>query len=239
MTGRPVIAIPALSSAKVKGLRFSASVVANGVIEAVRRAGGDPVLLPPLLDWSDPASRIMRHVDGIVLPGGPDVDPKRYGQRAEDRYAGCDFAGQDEADARAIELASQLRLPALLICRAMQLWNVERGGDLVQHWPQEPRNHVDTVHDVVVVRDSRLAGALGDTADLDAVSVSSYHHQAIGRLGRGLRVVARADDGAVEAIEDESLEIVAVQWHPEDRADRVASDLALFQWVVNAAGRAA
>jgi putative glutamine amidotransferase len=91
----------------------------------------------------------------------------------------------------------------------------------------------------VVVRDSRLAGALGDTADLDAVSVSSYHHQAIGRLGRGLRVVARADDGAVEAIEDESLEIVAVQWHPEDRADRVASDLALFQWVVNAAGRAA
>lgn len=117
----------------------------------------------------------------------------------------------------------------------MQLWNVERGGDMIQHWPQDPQEHVNTVHTVSVEPGSLLETALGSQ---DApVTVSSYHHQAVGRVGDGLRVTSRAEDGAIEALEDASLKIVAVQWHPEDRAASVPSDQALFDWVVKEAQR--
>lgn len=228
---RPIIGVPGLSSAKIQGLRFDASVAANAVLRAIQRAGGDPVVLSPLVDWANPDSRFWGLVDGLVLPGGPDVDPFRYGQLAEASYAGCSYDGQDDADAAAIAAAAEHGIPALLICRGMQLWNVERGGDLVQHWPQQPQEHVDTIHDVEVAPGSALAAALGEAA-AGVVSVSSYHHQAVGRVGEGMRVTARAADGAVEALEDPELNIVAVQWHPEDRSDSVASDQALFDWVV-------
>jgi putative glutamine amidotransferase len=103
---------------------------------------------------------------------------------------------------------------------------------MVQHWPTEALQHTGTVHDVVIDPASRLGGALGGAS---AVDVSSYHHQAVDRVGHGLAVVARAPDGCVEALEDSSLEIVAVQWHPEDRAQTVSTDQALFDWVVESA----
>lgn len=235
MTVRPIVGIAALSSANVKGLRYSASVVADQVILSVVRAGGDPVLLPPTVDMSGPESSVWDCLDALVVPGGPDVDPARYGQEPAESYVGTDYAEQDDADARAITVAEGRGLPVLLICRAMQLWNVERGGDLVQHWPSEPQDHVGTVHHVTVESGSLLAHALGLSAAEHTVTVSSYHHQAIGVLAAGLRVAARSEDGAIEAIEDSRRRILAVQWHPEDRSLQVKSDHALFAWLVDEA----
>ncbi|MGO1545026.1 MAG: gamma-glutamyl-gamma-aminobutyrate hydrolase family protein [Gulosibacter sp.] len=235
MNDKPLIGVPAMSSAKITGLRYSGSVVANAVLEAIARAGGEPVIISPVV-----GSDIWGQLDGIVLPGGSDINPARYGEEADESYAGTDFAGQDDADSRAIAAAEELGLPTLLICRGMQLWNVERGGTMIQHWPSEPQQHVDTIHEVDVEADSRLAQALApvqDGAGGGAVSVSSYHHQAVGRLGRGLRVVARGPDDCVEALEDPEHNIVAVQWHPEDRAATLPVDQALFDWVVREASQ--
>ncbi|KAB1641010.1 gamma-glutamyl-gamma-aminobutyrate hydrolase family protein [Gulosibacter chungangensis] len=243
-----------MASAQIRGLRFSGTVVANAVLESIVRAGGEPVIVSPVAE-----SGIWDRVDGIVLPGGSDINPARYGAEPDETHAGTDFDIQDDADARAIAAAESRGLPALLICRGMQLWNVERGGTMIQHWPSDQQEHVGTVHAVEVDAESRLAAALADaapapapaaaaaaelpTAELPAaelsaaesVTVSSYHHQAVGELGRGLRVVARASDGCVEALEDPSLNIVAVQWHPEDRAETLAVDQVLFDWVVQQA----
>ncbi|WP_420096468.1 gamma-glutamyl-gamma-aminobutyrate hydrolase family protein [Brevibacterium sediminis] len=224
MSERPLIGVPAMSSAKVNGLRYSGSVVADAVLRAIAAAGGEPVVVPPVLD-----SGLLSRVDGIVLPGGSDIDPRRYGQEPDETYAGTDFADQDRADAKAIAAAEEQGIPTLLICRGLQLWNVERGGSLFQHWPEAGVGHVGAVHAVEVTEGSRLADALGRAG---AVDVSSYHHQAIDRLGEGLQVTARASDGCIEAVEDPNHAIVAVQWHPEDRAETEPVDSALFHWVV-------
>lgn len=233
---RPLILVPGMWSAKIQGLRFSGSVVANAVLASILRAGGEPLVLTP-------ESRFDRWdlVDGVVVPGGADIDPARYGATADEHDWPTDFAGQDDADARIIRAAEEHGLPALLICRGMQLWNVERGGTMVQHLPEEPLHHVGTIHQVEIEAGSRLADALGGRGSVD---VSSYHHQAADRIGDGLRVVSRAADGTVEALEDPALEIVAVQWHPEDRAGdgragtgdgAVNTDQQLFDWVVERA----
>lgn len=221
---RPLIAVPAMSSGQVRGLRHSGSVVADAVLRSIAAAGGEPVIVPPVID-----SGLYSRVDGIVLPGGSDIDPKRYGQEPDESYAGTDKPGQDDADAVAIAAAENLCIPALLICRGLQLWNVERGGTLFQHWPASGVDHVGHVHPVSVEARSLLAEALGTS---EGVNVSSYHHQAIDELGQGLRVTSRGTDGCVEAVEDDEHTILAVQWHPEDRAETEAVDAALFEWIV-------
>lgn len=221
---KPLIAVPAMSSNKIQGLRYSGTVVANAVLDAIVRAGGQPIVFSahhPFTAWDE--------IDGLVLPGGADVNPARYGAIADEHDWATDFDKQDDADAAAISAVEKRGIPALLICRGLQLWNVERGGTLIQHLPEDPISHVGSEHDVEIDPESRLAEALGG---LTEAGVSSYHHQAIGELGSGLRVVGRAADGTVEAVEDPDLEIVAVQWHPEDRADRLAVDQQLFDWVV-------
>lgn len=227
MSRKPLIAVPAMSSGQVKGLRFSGSVVADAVLRGIAAAGGEPVIVSPIVD-----SGLYGQVDGIVLPGGSDIDPRRYGQEPDDTYAGTDHPGQDDADARAISAAEELGVPALLICRGLQLWNVERGGTLFQHWPRADIKHVGGVHPVRIEADSRLFTALGAG---DVADVSSYHHQAIDRLGEGLQVTARSTDGCIEAVEDPEHTIIAVQWHPEDRAETEPVDRAVFDWIVAAA----
>ncbi|TLP78838.1 gamma-glutamyl-gamma-aminobutyrate hydrolase family protein [Nesterenkonia sphaerica] len=224
---RPRIGVPAMWSESVNGLRYSGSVVANAVLESIVRAGGQPVMIFPGADFHD-----WDLLDGLVLPGGSDIAPGRYGQEPGPHLSVSDYSGQDDADARAIRAAEALGIPALLICRGMQLWNVERGGSLIQHWPREPQQHVSTVHDVAITPGTLLSHALQGSTSTD---VSSYHHQAVGALGEGLRVVSRAGDGCVEALEDPEHQIIAVQWHPEDRAHHHPGDHALFAWIVSAA----
>lgn len=229
----PLIAVPGMWSAKIQGLRYSGTAVANAVLSAIARAGGTPIVLPPHTDFGG-----WDRIDGIVVPGGADINPARYGAEPDQHDWPTDYAGQDDADAQAIRVAEDLGIPALLICRGMQLWNVERGGSMRQHLPSEPLNHVGSVHEVSVVEDSQLSAALGGVAGID---VSSYHHQGVGNIGQGLRVVASSADGVVEALEDDDARILAVQWHPEDRARGAVdgevseTDSCLFQWIVEAA----
>ncbi len=205
--------------------------------EAVTRAGGRPVLLPPLGGWT---AAEVADLDGLILTGGSDVDPARYGEQPHPRTA-PPHPRRDAAEIELIASARSAGVPILGICRGLQVLNVAFGGSLHQHLPDvvgHARHQVSPAvfHDttVSIAPDSDLADVLGDRAD-----VRCYHHQAVARVGIGLRVVATAPDGVVEAIEavpDSSAEsvagwVLAVQWHPEENLN----DLRLFGALVGAA----
>ncbi len=199
-------------------------------LRAIEAAGGMPVVLPPLGD----AAAFLDRLDGIVLSGGPDLDPDAYG--ASDRHAEL---GPTEPDLDAFELAlaraaDERGLPILGICRGAQALNVARGGTLHQHIPghRQTEPATATTHTVHVDDGSRLAGLVG----VRPLRVNSFHHQAVDALGRGLRAVARAADGTVEAVEAPGARFVlAVQWHAEGLV-RHPRHRALFDALVVAAG---
>ncbi len=208
----------------------SAAVLPSSYVHAITAAGGIPVLLPA--QPTDVDSLVGR-LDAIVLTGGPDVDPDRYGA---ERWPATDAPRyqRDEFELDLLRASTDVGLPVLAICRGLQLLNVARGGTLVQDLPEElgidthrPEPGIFANQHITVDPTSRLAVALGSTQ----VEVSCHHHQAIDKLGRGLISVARSGDGVVEAVEDESAPfLIGVQWHPEERAD-----LSLFSALVEAA----
>jgi putative glutamine amidotransferase len=189
-------------------------------VDAIRAAGGDPVLLSPEADASERA-RAFAAMDGLLLPGGADLDPRRYG---EERLPTTQVeSGRDELEADAWRAARDRGLPVLGVCRGMQAINVFSGGSLVQHVdghdsPAFPSPEARP-HPVQIVGTSRLADILG-MADRNAIEINSYHHQVVrpDQLGDGLAVSATAKDGAqVEAIEasDPDTWVFGVQNHPE------------------------
>lgn len=226
MTAHPRIGVPGMWSNSVHGLRFHGLAVATAVLESIVRAGGEPIPMFPLTALDD--DERYATLDGIVLPGGADIDPTRYGAAPDELTALTDHPGQDEADLQVIRNCIERRIPALFICRGMQLLNVECGGTLTQHASTDPIDHVGSIHPVTATEGSLLAQAWGDTER----DVSSYHHQTVEVVGAGLRTTATAPDGAVEALEIEGLPILAVQWHPEDRSATEHTDAALFEWLV-------
>lgn len=203
--------------------------------DAVRRAGGVAILLPPQPVDERIAARVLDGLDGLIVTGGKDVDPARYGQQphpATDAPRPDRDAWEDALLAAAIERD----LPFLGICRGLQLLNVARGGSLHQHLPDlvgttryNAGGGVFTLNEVTVDQDT----VLGDTlASSPTLGVRSYHHQAVDRVGEGLLVTARSDDGTVQGLElDGARYGVAVQWHPEEDAD----DIRLFEGLVQAA----
>ena len=201
-------------------LHFAAAVP---YVKAVRRAGALPVILPVIdPDDRDEIDSILDAVDGVVVTGGCDVEPALYG---------ADVAPETgPRDATEIALCRALverDLPTLCVCRGIQVLNVALGGTLTQHVPQHSRDDLynETVHDVTLAPDSRIAQAIG----CESLGVNTLHHQTIDRLGDRARAVAWADDGTVEAIEVEGApHVLAVQWHPEMMRHR-PEHLALFQ----------
>jgi putative glutamine amidotransferase len=185
-------------------------------VDAVGRAGAVPLVFP-VIDPDD-AENLLAVVDGLILTGGGDVDPVRYGEQAHPETYGVD-AARDAIEFRLLELALTHDLPVLATCRGMQVANVVLGGTLVQHLPTVTENEhrqfgrwQEGVHGVRVDPDSRLAALLGRTE----LEVNSLHHQAVATPAPGLRPVAWADDGVIEAVEPVGEErLVAVQWHPE------------------------
>jgi putative glutamine amidotransferase len=176
---------------------------------------------------ADELERRLAAADAVVVTGGEDVDPALYGGDVDHPHGGQTFPDADRAQIALVRRAVEARVPLIGICRGMQLVNVALGGDLVQHLEG---GHVaadvdDSMvdHAVRVAADSRLAQVLGATA----LDVRSSHHQAVDRPGRGLRVVAWADDGTAEAMEHEEAPLWCVQWHPEDAGSRgtVLTDL--------------
>lgn len=221
---RPFIAIPAIRSPRIGGLRRSGVVAAERIVECVFRAGGEPFLLPP---GGDAGGR-LRYAHGAVVPGGADLDPSVYGQTRHERTAESDPV-QDAYDIAIVRALLERRLSVLAIARGMQVVNVALGGTLIQHLDENvPVPHREGMHRVLLEPGCGTALAIGGRT----VFVSSYHHQALDRIGAGLRVVGRADDGCVEALEHNSAPILAVQWHPEDNAHRDPQQQALFDAVV-------
>ena len=182
-------------------------------LQAIERAGGVPVVLPPCV--SD-VEGLLARLDAVCLSGGPDLDPAAYG--APDRHAelGPTEPSLDEFELALARAALDRAVPVLGICRGAQALNVACGGTLHQHVPDH-RQAVpgcEPSHDVEILAGTRLAGLLG----AGALRVNSFHHQAVDRLGDGLRVAARAADGTVEAIEGPGFAL-GVQWHAEALAD--------------------
>ncbi|HVV91543.1 MAG TPA: gamma-glutamyl-gamma-aminobutyrate hydrolase family protein, partial [Solirubrobacterales bacterium] len=189
-------------------------------LKGIEGAGGLPLVIPPL----DPAAiePLLDRLDGICLSGGPDLDPALYEAEPHPEL------GPIEPDLDRFELAVAARadareMPMLAICRGTQALNIVRGGALHQHLPDVSTEvaHRQTgpgdepSHPVAIDPDSRLAEVFGD-GELEITDVNSFHHQAIDRLGDGLRISARAPDGTVEAIEDPSRRfLIGVQWHAE------------------------
>jgi putative glutamine amidotransferase len=222
---RPLIAVIGQRCATVPILRFSATIAAEAICEGVYDAGGEPSILhgPDAGPGDEFASRLERF-DGVLMPGGADMDPRRYGQEtAADEVYGV-VAFQDTLDLAVAEVVLTSGLPTLAICRGLQVINVALGGTLTQHLPESDVQHWNTVHDVAVEPGSRLHDIVGS----DTVPVSSYHHQGLDRLGEGLTVVGRAPDGVAEAVEHKSADLIAVQWHPEDLQKSSRTDAALF-----------
>lgn len=226
---RPLIGVPGMWSGSVRGLRFDGIAVAVEVLRSILRAGGEPVVLFPSEDHADQSRYAL--LDGVVLPGGADVSPELYGEVPADTTQVAHYGGQDAAEIAVIRDCIELGIPMLAICRGLQLLNVACEGTLTQHLDTAAIDHVNSLHTVEISGSSRTGTAIGTLTPM----VSSYHHQGVAKLGRGLRVVGRADDGVIEAIEHHRAPIIAVQWHPEDNAATLDSDQALFDWVVREA----
>lgn len=217
--------------------------VNTAYVSAVQRAGGAPVLLPPPLAGLA-RSELWKRLDGLVLTGGGDVDPARFGAPFHPTvYEVCPARDELELDLTRRALADDV--PLLAICRGIQVLNVALGGTLVQDIPsatgtlirhsQRERRHIPT-HPVKVETGTRLADILGCVA----LEVNSLHHQSIDAPGSGLRVAALAPDGVVEGAEvPDHPFAIAVQWHPEDLAEHDAAARNLFAALVAAARRRA
>ncbi len=181
--------------------------------DSVDAAGGVPLLLP----CSDAAIHALGRVDGLVMTGGSDVDPQRYGAAPHPEVYGVD-AERDRVEVALVEKALAIGLPMLAICRGMQVLNVALGGTLLQHLdPGDGDHHAawdvaadSLVHEATFAADSLAASCYGA-----ASAVNSLHHQALDRLGDGLVATGWAGDGMVESVEWPGRPVLAVQWHPE------------------------
>jgi putative glutamine amidotransferase len=203
-----------------------AALIPYDYVRAVERAGGRAVLVPP---DADGIAEVLDALDGLIFSGGNDLEPDVYGADRHDATRGTN-PERDRGELALLEAALARDLPVLAICRGFEVLNVARGGDLVQHLPDlvghEEHREIPgeySEHAVRVDPSSRIGEVRG--------AVMSHHHQALGRVGEGLREVAWAEDGTVEGIEDpEKPFVVGVLWHPE-----AGEDQRLFEQLVEAA----
>jgi putative glutamine amidotransferase len=233
-SARPVIGLTTyLQQAKTGVWDVQASFLPAVYLDSVTNAGGIAVLLPPQPVDERIVARVLDGLDGLIITGGRDVEPARYGQEPHPT-TDQPSRERDEWEDALLRGAIERELPFLGICRGAQVLNVALGGTLIQHLPE-------------VVGDSRYQLGGGTFNDVDVsveqgselselvgagVTAKVYHHQSIDRVADGLRVTARSADGVIEAVELDSVPFgIAVQWHPEESQD----DLRLFAGLVEAA----
>lgn len=215
---------------------YNAFTLPTEYVDAVRRAGGIPVLIPP---GEEQLIALLGRLDGLILSGGPDVDPEHYDGLPHRMVYGID----PERDAMELALARLVATgdqPTLCICRGAQVMNVALGGTLIEHLP-------DLVGDQVTHRDERniwavhavqvdAASHLGTLLATPQMTSNSWHHQAIRQVANSLSVVATAPDGTIEAVEKRDHRwLIAVQWHPEATAMHDPLQQRLFDALVEAA----
>jgi putative glutamine amidotransferase len=228
---RPIVGITTYVTPTSFGVwEIESALVPADYVRAVARAGGRALLVPPS---DDAVEETLDALDGLIFSGGSDLDPALYGQEAHAETNGV-VPERDRAELALLQAALARDMPVLAICRGSQVLNVALGGDLVQHLPDvvghDRHKHTPGVfadHEVEIDETTRLGAIVGQHAP-----VKSHHHQGFGRLGDGLRAAARADDGAVEAVEDPDRRFaLGVLWHPE-----AGEDMKLFEALVEEAG---
>jgi len=218
-----------------------ALAIQSDYCDGVARAGGLPMLLTPQPYDAAEAAEVIGSLSGLVLTGGPDVDPARYGQEpAPEVYLASEL--QDSFEASLLHAALEAGLPVLTICRGTQLLNVELGGTLRQHITgvEGLGNHgipgqVGHPNEVTLTDGSLAAEVMGATT----VHGMCHHHQAIDSVGEGLVVTGVHGDGIVEVVEHRDTDswLLGVQWHPEETAADDPANQALFDHLVAAARR--
>lgn len=208
-----------------------AALAPMNYIEHVQGAGGTALIIPPDPALVDAPGRVLDRVDGLLLLGGPDIGAALYGAEPHPT-ADPPVELRDAVEMALVAEARRRHLPLLGICRGMQLINIAHGGTLLQHLPEshsteehrrQTGRFAGNEHGITAVAGSRVARAEGE----HPVEVASHHHQAVDRVGEGLRVTATSADGIVEALEaDGEAWQVGVQWHPEpDPASRIIGAL--------------
>lgn len=223
---RPLIAVAGRLAAAGRVSRSEISFAGRVYLDAVLRAGGEPLTLSPREMRHDDALDLLSRFHGLVLMGGSDVDPHLYGQQRRPHVYGVN-PEQDHFEMALVHAAIEMKMPTLAICRGIQLVNVALGGTLYQHIgdlpgviahaPEKfPAGQDYVLHDVDVTARTKLARALGATT----VRVASFHHQGLDVVAPQLKVVARSADGLVEGLEHTGAGqwLIGVQWHPEDTA---------------------
>lgn len=208
-----------------------ADLLPTGYSTSIEAAGGVPVLLPPTLPYAEASASVVARLDGLVISGGADVSPDRYGESPHERTANW-RDDRDGWELALLDAADEAGLPLLGVCRGMQVMAVHAGGSLDQHVPDlvdhdrhNPGGDAFGETSVSLAPGSRLASLLGTS-----LTVHCHHHQSV-RTHPGFTAAARAQDGLLEAMEATGDRLcVAVQWHPE-----VAADAGLFRALVDAA----
>ena len=209
-------------------------------VMGVVRAGGVPVLLPPI--GAEPAELWLERIDGLVLIGGGDIHPEYYKESPHPTLYNIDPI-RDASEIALILGMMKRKMPCLAICRGMQLINVVLGGSLHQHLPDcgitviEHRNDTSgpSDHDITLNPHSRLAAIMGSAVlpQSQSPNIVSWHHQAVKALGKNAKQVATSSDGIIEAIEfDNHPDLIAVQWHPELSAEKDDTQQNLFNYLV-------
>lgn len=206
-------------------------LVANDYIKAIVKAGGIPVSIP-IVNSEDFIKLIVQKIDGVILSGGYDVSPWIYGEHPRKGLGRVNLE-RDIFEVKLVKEVVKRNIPLLGICRGCQVINVALGGTLIQDINEEINTKIPhtyrlslryEVHRIKIDPKSKLAKILGTTE----LIVNSSHHQAVKRVGKGLRAVAWADDGIIEAIESEGDNfVIGVQWHPERILNEV--NLRLFR----------
>jgi putative glutamine amidotransferase len=239
LAAKPLIAVPAypVRPGRIEGWIDAGVAVPEPYLAGLKRAGAQEAVLMPEMIEPAAARDLLDHFDGLLLLGGGDLDPSTYGAEPDRHGYGVNHV-RDTFELTLARAAIDRSMPMLAICRGAQVLNVVLGGSLDQHITGREGliGHGTpgveggaTLHDLEIDADSRLGAAMGTTSAV----CSSHHHQAIDRLGAGLRVTVRAPDGIVEAVELEGdAWIVGAQWHPEDTAGRDPVQQSLFDELV-------
>lgn len=235
---RPAVVVPGRFASSTSALRYTAVVSARALLTLVHAAGAEPVTVLPWPDAQhvtfDRLDERLGFADALLLPGGGDVDPARYGVPASSEYVYDVDALQDEVDLLLARWALDRGLPLLAVCRGMHVVNVACGGTLEQHM-ESPHRQVagnEVLHEVAT------SGGWPQGVTVPAtLSVSCYHHQRLDQLAPGLDVLAKAADGTIEAVGSLAASwFLGVQWHPEDSVDDPLQ-LAIVQAFVRAASQ--
>jgi putative glutamine amidotransferase len=241
---RPLIAVPAypVKAGRVEGWVNAGVAAPLPYIEALQRAGAQEAILSPVAIADAGGAEMLARFDGLLLLGGGDLDPVEYGHERRGEVYSV-IAHRDRFEIALVRAAIELGVPTLAICRGHQVLNVARGGTLDQHITgrdgvlDHGKPGVEggaSVHELELEPGSRLAEAMRVTR----ASCSSHHHQAVDRVGDGLRVTAHATDGIIEGIElSGNAWIVGAQWHPEDTAADDPAQQGLFDTFVEQAAR--